>query len=312
MPAHRECYNTEEVKLHLVYLCQVCLTAEKKEPMQEERVVPRKIDAEKEEPDTEVSESDSSQDKEDSEKEYQDTTDNEGIRFDAGWMVKKKKKRRSKSPKIDKKETVCPLLIDGKCPHGISGKKCEYKHKNICFKYCAFGTKEMHRGGCRFGDGCRYLHPTLCKNSVSIRMCLNESCTNVHLRYTKRTKQSGGREKSGYRKPMNQRETKYGDDYSRDYEQNKPRTGNYRREDQQNRYRSNTGRDENQSSQQHFLSQMVEKMQLQLSNQIQKEIRKQFQHLQPQNAQEMEDYNAEYPNMQDPMNPSWNQSHHQW
>ena len=170
----------------------------------------------------------------------------------------------------------------------------------------------MHRGGCRFGDGCRYLHPPLCKNSVSIRMCLNESCTNVHLRYTKRTKQSGGREKSGYRKPMNQRETKYGDDYSRDYEQNKPRTGNYRREDQQNRYRSNTGRDENQSSQQHFLSQMVEKMQLQLSNQIQKEIRKQFQHLQPQNAQEMEDYNAEYPSMQDPMNPSWNQSHHQW
>ena len=310
LPAHRDCYNADDVKLHLVYLCQVCLTAEKKEPTVEETTVPRKVDSEKEEQDDsekeeqEAEASDSQQDTEDSEREDGDTTDNEGIRFDAGWMVKKKKKRKSKSVKIDKKETVCPLLIDGKCPHGISGKKCEYLHKNICFKYCALGTKEMHRGGCRFGDGCRWLHPTLCKNSVSMRMCLNETCTHVHLRYTKRTKPNGGRERGENRKPMNQR--KYRDDYSQGYEQNKQRSGNYRREDQQSQYRSNT-----RHSQQHFLSQMVEKMQAQLATQIQREISKQFQRLQPQNPQETDEYNAQYPSMQDPMNPTWNQSQYQ-
>ena len=70
---------------------------------------------------------------------------------------------------------------------------------------------------------------------------------------------------------------------------------------------SDEGQNNNQN---HFLSKMMERMQEQLSNQLQKEIRRQFHKLQSQHIQDNTDYNIEYPSLQEPMNPMWNQP--QW
>lgn len=104
--------------------------------------------------------------------------------------------------KMKKKEEVCPLLIDGNCPHGGAGKECEYTHKRRCYGYLNFSTKEMHRGGCKFGDECRFLHPTLCKNSVGLNTCLNEYCQYAHLKNTHMKKTYEDKNNSNsYRKP---------------------------------------------------------------------------------------------------------------
>ena len=55
---------------------------------------------------------------------------------------------------------------------------------------------------------------------------------------------------------------------------------------------------------------MMERMQEQLSNQLQKEIRRQFQLMQSHQVMQTGDYNSEYPIMQDPVNQSWSQP--QW
>ena len=195
LPAHRECYSTDDVNHHLVYLCQVCLVAEKKEPtINRERTPPPAADAE-EKPVEPVPSTD----------ESTDTTEEESGN---DWEVKRKKKYRKhkyEPGKLKKIDEICPLLLEGKCPHGISGKQCEYKHKNLCYKYSSFGTKDMHRAGCRFGKDCRYLHPTLCKNSVVMKMCLNKKCTYAHLRYTKREQQHEEVQTNTYRKPMLQK-----------------------------------------------------------------------------------------------------------
>ena len=193
LPAHRECYTAADVNFHLVFLCEICVTGERKEP-----TVTVRTEHGTEKEDTTDEESTKSPKK--VERKSPDKSQNH-VNVDSGDTTtttdeeekkrrKKKYKRRSeryeKIEIIVKKDQVCPLLIEGKCPHGIGGKQCEYKHKNMCYKYCSFGTKDMHRGGCGFGDNCRYLHPILCQNSVINRTCFSESCTNGHLRYTRR------------------------------------------------------------------------------------------------------------------------------
>lgn len=299
LPAHRECYTTTDVNFHLVFLCQLCLKSEKKEPTIEE------------EKPTE-SEDDESDNEKTSVEEVSDSTDTENER--EVWKIKKKKSRKSKVQleKPKKKDQVCPLLIEGICPHGISGKQCEYKHKSICYKYCAFGTKEMHKGGCRFGENCRYLHPTLCQNSVVTGLCLNEGCKNAHLRDTRRNQQSGGREKSTYQKSNTQREHNYRQGgYRQQYRREAPR---YEQSESHPTSYSSNGRWEKglqTNNQQDFLSSMMERIQKELSNQIQKEIRMQFQTLQLHQNQGMPEYNAEYPRIQDPANQTWN-AESQW
>ena len=313
LPAHRECYKNEDVKLHLVYLCNICLTADKKEDTKEEVVTERKNENPEQPVEIESSE-DESDSEEDTEKDEDTTDDEEGRpKSDMQWMKKEKKKRKRKEVRVDQKvDQVCPLLIDGKCPFGISGKGCKYKHKRICYKYCAFGSIMMHKGGCKFNDECWFLHPKLCQNSVGMRMCLDEKCTHVHLRYTRRSKQGGG-ERNENRKPINQRDRTNGQNYQRQYEQDRPRNGSYKNESRQSRYRSNS-RSEPRNSQQHFLVQMMKDMQNQLAAQIQREIRKQFQY-QPQTEiqQEVdEQYQAEYPSVQEHGNQAWNPREGRW
>ena len=87
---------------------------------------------------------------------------------------------------------VCSKLKQGKCPHGISGHKevdgkiCEYSHPKFCKKFTRNGF--AGRYGCK---GCTNFHPTLCRNSVKYRKCLNQKCTFVHLKGTQRKEYPG-------------------------------------------------------------------------------------------------------------------------
>ena len=308
LPAHKDCYKPDEVKLHLVFLCQICLQAQKFKAELEKKEEPEKEEEVAEQDDDSESDSDSDSD-------------------DSTWSKKQKKirKRKEKPGVPKKKEEICPLLIDGKCPHGISGKNCEYTHKNTCHKYCSFGTRDMDRRGCRFGEDCRYLHPTLCQNSVVMRKCFNKSCTHAHLRHTtKEIKENVDSYKGSYSqgakaepprgnyiqgaKPENSRYENR--QYNNSYQSQKPKTRQYERNKPYNpNYRPAPRRVEAQSNdQEHFLCQMVEKMKEQLFPFFQQEMRRQLQHQTYQTTESQESY----PSMPDAMDPTWNPSQGRW
>ena len=186
-----------------------------------------------------------------------------------------------------KKDVICPLLIEGRCPHGITGKKCKYKHKRFCYKYCGFGDRKNHPAGCRFGEKCKFLHPKLCENSVELKVCYNKECKLCHLKFTRRNKEDYYEQKQqSYRSNYNQNyseheqkekwptENKRSTEFRSEYDwPRKDRYNNFRR--QQNR--GNYGRENDQ----HFLGVALEKIQKELSNHIQTQIQEQMQlHLQ--------------------------------
>lgn len=78
----------------------------------------------------------------------------------------------------------CPLYLENICPHGISGRGCNFKHPKRCFKYSSYG--EDQQDGCTRGRRCWFFHPRLCQNSIQMGMCLNKSCKDIHLLETKR------------------------------------------------------------------------------------------------------------------------------
>ena len=122
------------------------------------------------------------------------------------YLRKKKHRKKGNDDERSQKDEICPLLIEGKCPNGISGKGCRYQHKKMCRNYCSFGSKDMHKAGCRFGEKCKYLHPKLCQNSVTMKMCLNEDCKLTHLKYTKRQKSNDRFQSDYFKGPVAQRE----------------------------------------------------------------------------------------------------------
>lgn len=250
------------------------------------------------------------------------TSDNSDDGDKADWILKKKKLSKKKK-EVKKKDEICPLLIQGKCPHGQLGKECEYQHKKLCFRYCGFGSRDMHRAGCGYGEECHFLHPKLCQNSVKMRVCLSDSCTYTHLRYTKRGQQNDVKQPQRFNKPrsFNQRENMQSNDgFSRN--QNMQSNDGFSRN--QNRQEApkfpssdtyaerasgprvsqsmqNSGsynpdyRAEEQKNNQHFLLNAMERMQKQLSAEIQSQIEMQFQQLQATKKHE-----TDYPLMQNP------------
>ena len=177
VPAHNTCYKYQDFNVNQgkVFMCQMCLqtlgkedTDKKKEEVKEKN---------KEEIKIESGEEDSSSDEDEEENSSREENDGE-------WeKVKKKKRSPKKSPK---KEQICPKLMEGNCEYGASGKGCKYLHKKKCNRFINYGTTEMHRGGCRFGERCHFLHPTMCQNSLNMNSCYNDSCKLAHLRFTKR------------------------------------------------------------------------------------------------------------------------------
>ena len=198
IPAHRTCYKKDDININqgLVYLCQCCLVNLGKEEDTDEEQVKDK----KDEKDEKEQEDDSTVEESEADTDDSYTTILRKIR-----RKKIKKTPRKADDKTRKKEQLCPMLIDGNCPHGSEGKDCEYLHKKKCFRFINFGTKEMHKAGCKFGETCRYLHPTLCRNSVELKTCLNQGCQYAHLKKThlKNPRDIG----NSYGNPKNPRDT---------------------------------------------------------------------------------------------------------
>ena len=98
-----------------------------------------------------------------------------------------KKSKDEKALEAAKRESeagICALYAEGKCPHGLRGRNCEFEHPKKCRYYCAYGNE--YPQGCRRGRKCWFFHPKLCQNSAKMQACLNKKCTLVHLKDTTR------------------------------------------------------------------------------------------------------------------------------
>ena len=187
IPAHRECYKGDDINRDkgIVFMCQSCLVSVGKEEKEEEK---KKDDVDGKH----ESASDDASDSEDEDSDHKSWTEKKSKRkkkISKSKLVivtdeSSSEENEKKSSKPKKKPQVCPLLIDGNCPHGAAGHQCEYTHIRKCYKFINYGTVDMHKRGCKFGDKCRYLHPTLCNNSVNLKICLNKHCQYAHLKNT--------------------------------------------------------------------------------------------------------------------------------
>ena len=91
----------------------------------------------------------------------------------------------------NKWKTVCLKLKEGKCPHGVSGKRendgqllCSMLHPKRCRRFMRYASNTKF--GCNKGNECEFYHPQHCKSSQQKRTCYVESCTLVHLAGTRR------------------------------------------------------------------------------------------------------------------------------
>ena len=187
--------------------------------------------------------------------------------------VASKPKDNVSEAKIDK---ICSLLMEGKCPHGISGKSCKYKHKRYCWRYCSFGDSRYHRSGCKYGKECRFLHPKLCQNSVTMKKCYNQQCTLTHLRFTIRKKDDYYKSHQNPSEPRHYGNTRQKTGRDKKTEEHpKPHQPSSESKTNDNKTEGNApnSKEENQ----HFLGPALERMQKELSNLIQVQIQQQFQ-----------------------------------
>ena len=175
-PSHSGCYSDSELdsEAGVVYLCPACLGSKippvhVTPPPVQEPSAPH-IEATKDTTISGVTESvvaesiDNGVD-----------TGNDGRRSDHD--------SRSKKPSYDRSKAVCPLLLEGNCSHGISGKNCTGYHPPWCHKF-QYNGKGGKRGCHIADDKCKFFHPQLCQNAVSTGVCLNKPCKKVHIRGT--------------------------------------------------------------------------------------------------------------------------------
>ena len=89
--------------------------------------------------------------------------------------------------------SVCKFYNQGRCKHGISGKKdgvCNYAHPKPCKKFVTNGNRRQR--GCTNGSGCQFFHPKVCNGSLRERLCTDENCKYLHIKGTKRATLSSG------------------------------------------------------------------------------------------------------------------------
>ena len=323
LPAHVPCYKKEDINRDqgIVFLCQTCLQDEGKNIVKVDEAKDKTIQ-QVDPPDSE----DSSESSEESEahftvkkkkqrkkkevKKNSEDSSESCEESEANFTVKNKQRNKKE---VKKNEKVCPLLLEGKCQYGLSGKNCEYKHKKMCRRYCSFGTADMNRGGCRFGEDCYYVHPKLCQNSVTMKVCLSESCTYAHLKYTSRKKPNEEyRPQKNTMKPFIQRENRHSNErfsVNQSYKDalnfmstsRNVESSNVSRNVQvdQNAGMYNVERKNENENNRHFLENALERMQKEIGAQIQRQIEIQFQQLQVPKR-----YEAEYPALPSQVNPT--------
>ena len=98
---------------------------------------------------------------------------------------------------------ICKHYRQGRCRHGISGKKdgtCAFQHPKPCPKLLANGTS---RRGCTKGNRCTLFHPQMCHRSLKERICTRTDCHFWHIKGTKRVEHDYGRVTSANYEPMN-------------------------------------------------------------------------------------------------------------
>ena len=297
VPAHKTCVKDTSINpdIGVVFLCDSCLNVKEK---------PTKTSIDLENGESHPDNKGSTQSTEESSSDEED---------DEAWYVQKKKERKKK-PSTDssrKTDEICPLLMEGKCPHGLSGKECKYMHKRMCRKYCSFGDKEMHVAGCRFGDQCRFLHPKLCQNSVMTKSCYNKDCKLTHLKYTTRVQQTTGmqpikpkryaREDTNHHNVGNHRESNY-HQYQRTAD--RQQADRQQVEERVRNSRGSYGNEDITLNQQTFLEKAIEKIQRELASRIEYQIKTQMQ-IHHNKIQEEKRCNQEHPNLVTPNNQSW-------
>ena len=104
----------------------------------------------------------------------------------------------SKNSDSNKKD-ICPLLLKGICPHGVTGLNCTSGHHPVrCWQYSKYGTDK--RWGCT-RKHCKFHHPKLCQNSLIMKTCYNKDCKEVHLRGTKRSEREREAARRDYERP---------------------------------------------------------------------------------------------------------------
>ena len=69
------------------------------------------------------------------------------------------------------------------CKHGISGKKCNFRHPKPCKKFMTHGDEATH--GCSNGRKCEFLHPRICRTSLNKYQCFNKNSKYMHIKGTK-------------------------------------------------------------------------------------------------------------------------------
>lgn len=153
--SHKSCYNNGDIKPGIYFICSVCV--------KNKVIIPEVVPPET--PENVHVES--------------NTNGDDGIEEE-----EKSKEEAEEMSEASKRETICPRLVVGECPHGITGKGCPYKHPKWCFKYSRYGDRNPE--GCRRGDRCWYYHPKLCDNSLNLNICLNKKCKEVHILGTRR------------------------------------------------------------------------------------------------------------------------------
>ena len=83
---------------------------------------------------------------------------------------------------------VCRFYKQGRCKHGISGKKdgaCNLRHPKPCRKFLTNGNRRQR--GCTLGSQCQFFHPQMCNSSLRERICYREDCKFMHVKGTKRS-----------------------------------------------------------------------------------------------------------------------------
>ena len=313
LPAHAECYKAEHFNLQhgVVFVCQPCVTRITAEMMEEEkRKQEAKAAVKKDEEDSDLSPNDTTDEESES-----DTREGKlrKKRKEDEWQTKKKKIRTKKAVYVTdiddttdeeearktnkSKSKVCPLLVEGKCPHGAAGRGCKYPHKRKCYYFINYGTIKMHKMGCKYGEDCRQLHPTLCQNSVQMKACYNESCTQAHLRFTKRSQNESSYAKNNDRHNRGA----YNDKYKRGASNGGYRRGAYSDRPQQTQNHSQNAsswkpfvekrQDADSQPQTHsFLEESMKRMEQTLIQKMQEQIEAQFNRMH---------YDVQYPNYYD-------------
>ena len=301
IPAHKACYKKEEININegIVFLCQSCLVNMGKKIKEKEEAKIKEVEEKK-------SENESSQEEEESDagswskkaKKYRKKKTTKKSSSESSSADEKSKKTKQ-SPRVKKKKTLCPMLVDGNCPHGAAGKECEFLHLKKCFKYADFGTRDMHKGGCRFGNECWYYHPTLCRNSVELKTCLNDNCQYAHLKFTKRKKpidRSDGRNNSrSYSNSQYQQSKSFNPSNQPRFEErrfnnSKSRNSYDQNESSWNQQQSAWGDTNAFKQDESFLEERLARMQKEFLFAMKKQMEAQFQQM-----QEWETYNTEYP-----------------